>query len=365
MKVFLGSSLDLSDDGQRLIVGVYGYDNQRGAARVYQIKETGSEFLGELLIGEEIDILFGWSVSISGDGDRIVVGTPLGDSGIETYDGLLQAYEYDGDNIWFPLGAPIYGDNSMSGLGSSVSMSSDGGIIAVSADGATNQNGQSSGKVYTYRWSGGEWEQFGNIWEGSSNTEVFGHIIDLSADGTTVAIGAPRYDIVGGTNNNTGRAAIGPINPVVPFNVVCQNIVVNLDSTGIVTIPALSVDDGSSSPNGILNYNVFPNRFTCGVDIRDHNVILTVTDNENNMDTCHAVVTITDTNYNCCYSFLEIDDNPIPDLTFRTSTLIRSSGLVRNNGHVIFKSGMEIRLETDFQVDSSGILECYREGCVP
>jgi gliding motility-associated-like protein len=82
------------------------------------------------------------------------------------------------------------------------------------------------------------------------------------------------------------------INPVA----VCQNITVQLDGTGSVSITGAQIDNGSSdncTPAGNLNFSVAPNSFDCG-DIGNNPVTLTVTDLAGNTGTCGATVIVED-----------------------------------------------------------------------
>ncbi|WP_298761758.1 M14 family zinc carboxypeptidase, partial [uncultured Psychroserpens sp.] len=72
---------------------------------------------------------------------------------------------------------------------------------------------------------------------------------------------------------------------------VCQNIAVQLDATGNATITAADINNGSSDNCGIASISASQTTFTCA-DEGANNVTLTVTDNNGNIDTCVAVVTI-------------------------------------------------------------------------
>ncbi len=69
-----------------------------------------------------------------------------------------------------------------------------------------------------------------------------------------------------------------------------------MDATGVVTVAATSIDNGSFSTNGISSYliNGLPQQtFSCA-NLGINNVILMITDNVGNVDTCNANITITD-----------------------------------------------------------------------
>ncbi len=74
---------------------------------------------------------------------------------------------------------------------------------------------------------------------------------------------------------------------------VCQNITVQLDASGNVSIIASDVDNGSSDNCGIASLSISPDSFTCA-NIGMNNVILTIEDASGNVSTCTAVVTVTD-----------------------------------------------------------------------
>ena len=74
---------------------------------------------------------------------------------------------------------------------------------------------------------------------------------------------------------------------------VCQDITVELDATGSVSIAAADVDGGSSDTEGIASLAIDVETFT-GADLGANTVTLTVTDTNNNTATCTATVTVVD-----------------------------------------------------------------------
>jgi len=78
-----------------------------------------------------------------------------------------------------------------------------------------------------------------------------------------------------------------------PTVAVCQNITVQLDASGNASITAAEVDGGSSAASGIASLAVSPSAFTTP-DVGSNNVMLTVTDNNGNQDSCTSVVIVED-----------------------------------------------------------------------
>ncbi|WP_299212178.1 immunoglobulin-like domain-containing protein [uncultured Aquimarina sp.] len=74
---------------------------------------------------------------------------------------------------------------------------------------------------------------------------------------------------------------------------VCQNIIVQLDDTGNVTITADQVDNGTTDLSGIVSLSLDISTFDCAT-IGDHTVVLTAIDANGNENSCTATVTVED-----------------------------------------------------------------------
>ncbi|NNF02175.1 MAG: T9SS type A sorting domain-containing protein, partial [Bacteroidia bacterium] len=73
----------------------------------------------------------------------------------------------------------------------------------------------------------------------------------------------------------------------------CQDITVYVDTDCKATITGADINDGSSDNCGIASMVATPSMFTIA-DLGSNSVVLTVTDVNGNQDTCHSVVTVTD-----------------------------------------------------------------------
>lgn len=74
---------------------------------------------------------------------------------------------------------------------------------------------------------------------------------------------------------------------------VCQDITVQLDATGNVSIVPADIDNGSSDADGPVTLSLDITSFTCA-DVGPNTVTLTVTDTSGNMSSCTATVTVED-----------------------------------------------------------------------
>ncbi|MGB1502177.1 MAG: InlB B-repeat-containing protein [Ilumatobacteraceae bacterium] len=93
------------------------------------------------------------------------------------------------------LGADIDGEAADDRSGYSVSLSSDGTILAIGAR-LNDGNGTDAGHVRIYEWNGSAWTQKGADIDGEAALDKSGYSVSLSSDGTIIAIGAPSDGMV-------------------------------------------------------------------------------------------------------------------------------------------------------------------------
>jgi hypothetical protein len=200
-----GRSVSLSDDGTIVAIGATNNDgngDNSGHVRVFQYSNLSWTQLGSDIDGEISNEYFGGSVSLSSDGTILAVGGKykygnLGDSG------HVRVYKWNG-SIWQQLGADIEGESSGDNSGWSVSLSSDGTILAIGAI-YNDENGNNSGHVRVYQYSNFSWTQLGSDIDGEATFDHSGYSVSLSSDGTILAIGAIFND---GNGNNSGHVRV-------------------------------------------------------------------------------------------------------------------------------------------------------------
>jgi len=158
--------------------------------------------LGSDINGEAASDYSGNSVSLSSDGTIVAIGANFND-GNGSNSGHVRVYEYSGSS-WSQLGADIDGDSSGDYSGRSVSLSSDGTIVAVGAP-YNDGNGSNSGHVRVYQYSDSSWSQPVLDIDGEAADNYSGYSVSLSSDGTIVAVGAP-YN--GGNGSDSGHVRV-------------------------------------------------------------------------------------------------------------------------------------------------------------
>jgi len=129
-------------------------------------------------------------VSLSSDGSIVAIGAYENDGNGEN-SGHVRVYEwYGNDNkSWVQRGEDIDGEAANDKSGTSVSLSSDGSILAIGAN-YNDGNGENSGHVRVYEWNGASWIQRGIDIDGEATSDQSGYSVSLSSDGTIVAIGS-------------------------------------------------------------------------------------------------------------------------------------------------------------------------------
>ena len=211
-----GMSVALSSNGLIVAIGAPGNDgvaNNAGHTRVYEYDSTSASWqqLGDDIDGENVNDRFGSSVALSSDGTIVAIGASRND-GVANNAGHTRVYEYDSTSAsWQQLGDDIDGENVNDHFGSSVALSSDGTIVAVSAifGGAAMFAGHV--RVYEYDSTSTSWQQIGDDIDGENAGDSSGTSVALSSDGNTVAIGAYEND---DAFNNAGHARVYTYDPL-------------------------------------------------------------------------------------------------------------------------------------------------------
>ena len=154
---------------------------------------TATDFsqMGSDIDGEAESDFSGVSVSLNSDGTIVAIGAHYND-GNGTDAGHVRIYKWNG-SAWIQRGNDIDGEAASDYSGRSVYLSSDGTILAIGAYG-NDGNGNNSGHVRVYMWNGSAWAQRGSDIDGEAADDRKGFSVSLSSDGTIVAIGAHNND---------------------------------------------------------------------------------------------------------------------------------------------------------------------------
>ncbi len=288
-----GRDVSLNDNGGKLAVSAHMDDDgggNRGAVYLYLVDKSSAGAIWGSKVTQAVKLsndhanvsldsndFFGSSVSLSADGSKLAVGA-IGDGDGGSNRGAVYLYLVDKSGAGATWGSKVtqavklsHGASLSSGtvslgdsdfFGSDVSLSADGGKLAVGAAADDDGDGNDSGAVYLYTVAGSPWgktvTQVVKISE-KDNANDNGHValnakgdfgisVSLSADGSKLAVGA-RND-----NNSEGAVYLidipyaggyqsqlkgGTNVTLVASNDITINNAINADSgTGTLTLIA-------------------------------------------------------------------------------------------------------------------------------
>lgn len=225
-----GRAVSLSADGNKLAVGATGEDSAadglfgdqsdnsaESAGAVYVFVRSGIFWNQNAYVkgsNSEAFDLFGWDVSLSADGSTLVIGISGDDSaatGVYGNSADNSARSSGAVSVFVSRGsfwqrqAYIKSSNTaiLDGFGTSISVSADGNTLAVGAvseaSAAIGVNGDQtdnsavgSGATYLFMRNAGVWQQQAYVKANNTGRDsAFGHVVGLSSDGDTLAVGAP------------------------------------------------------------------------------------------------------------------------------------------------------------------------------
>jgi hypothetical protein len=205
-----GRSVDISEGGKTVAI------LNNNSARVYKYI-TGSW----TLYGNEIPA-FGSdypnrAISLSSDGTILAIGEPdFTDSLIQR--GRVRVFSYE-LGVWNQVGSAILGEFTQYRTGVSVSLSSDGQVLAIGESGSTSSS-TDSGRTRIFENQNGIWTQIGSSIFGEANEDYSGQNVSLSSDATTVIIGASLND---GNGVDSGHVRVYDLNETLLVNDFIQS----------------------------------------------------------------------------------------------------------------------------------------------
>lgn len=192
--------VSFSDDGTIVAIGSPGNDDagaDAGHVRVFENSSGDWIQIGNTIRGQTAGDHFGSSISLSSDGSVLAIGSP--DTAIAGY---VRVYE-NIDDVWTQIGDDIIGEpegvteiGSLSNFsfGRDVSISDDGTILAIGEGRGTDPIEAQYGNashIHMYKDFTGTWVQIGDY----IGTISYINDMSLSADGSTVIVsGAGDWD---------------------------------------------------------------------------------------------------------------------------------------------------------------------------
>lgn len=219
-----GKSVALSDDGNTAAIGAPGH---AGDGAVYVFTRSGSTWSQQAKIVPNTTGTnnSGISVDLSADGNTLIIGNSTGSSST----GRAYIYTRSGSSwsLAKTLSPPI--GSSSGNYGHSVALSADGTVAVIGEIYATVSGYPEAGRVHTRSGTGWNGEEVINV-SSPQNYEDFGWSVSISSDGNLIAAGAIGTNsgiysavgavyIIGKTGTNTFQYSDGG-----PFISVTENL---------------------------------------------------------------------------------------------------------------------------------------------
>ncbi len=200
-----GKAVAMSSDGLTVAVGASGSDQaatNAGAVTIYRLTSSSAgdrwDVVGSPIVGEAASDAAGTTVSLAGNGKIVAIAAPLHDGGGRRDSGQVRVFQWVDNTGWTPLGGALVGEALGDRFGSAISLSADGTTLAIGAFG-NDAAGVDAGHAKVFRWNSGSssWEQQGATIQGTTEGVGAGTAVSLSENGSVLAVGSPRE--TGGT----------------------------------------------------------------------------------------------------------------------------------------------------------------------
>jgi hypothetical protein len=204
---------NISDNGSKFHYGSTSFDSDQNKPLIITEDFTTPPVVGQsywIQLGSDIDGLdneqIGYSVSLSSDGSILAIGAPSNLNSIVAV-GFVRVNKFDDDSgSWQKHGDDIVGSDPYDNFGNSISLSANGLFLAIGAYKNDNSNGADSGYVQVFEFTDSQWTTKGNAILGEAPNDENGYSVSLSANGKIVAIGAIKNDNDNG--NDSGHVRV-------------------------------------------------------------------------------------------------------------------------------------------------------------
>jgi hypothetical protein len=201
-----------SGDGNTVAIGSPEFNGGRGMVRVHRFDETsrawyqlGADILGEIERSSDGRILAiqnaGFALDLSENGNVLAVGYPSGSvCAVLFCHSFVRVFKLTETKEWDPLGLSgvLLDDTESRQAGWAVALAADGLTVAIGGPSLFRSGNPGLVRVYSYDVVASDWNPLGQDVVGEVEDDAAGFAVDLSADGRTLALGAPHVrDLAG------------------------------------------------------------------------------------------------------------------------------------------------------------------------
>ncbi|WP_299246464.1 immunoglobulin-like domain-containing protein [uncultured Aquimarina sp.] len=295
----VGNQLNIVETGVTNFCGLYSYVADGDGQTTLNL--TGSAFtIADILNCENVAPV----ITLLGDNPQTIeLGSGYTELGAITDDGstiIINATDFIDAVGNYTI---TYNATNVSGMASAVEV-----IRTVNVVDTTNPIAICQDRTVFLNPSGNGILTAAQIDNGSSDLSGISTFSVIPSSFSMVNVGMNTVTLTVTDNNRNIATCTSTVTVVdaIPPTMACQDITVQLDATGNVSITASQVDDGTFDASGIASLHIDITDFD-RTNIGENMVTLTVTDNNGNSDTCIATVTVED---NIAPVITLIGDNP-------------------------------------------------------
>ncbi len=179
----IGNSIDINNQGNKIIVG-YSNSFNLPKVKVYELKNSDWEQIGDTIKEVERESGFGDRVAINGDGN--IIGVSAFNSNVNGNEsGNAKIYNFE-NGKWNEI-LNLYGSNKGDRVGIKIESNKKGNIFVIAQQNNINcPENYVCGLINVYEKSGSKWVQKGNSIEPKNNSSV-GQYFALDSAGLTLA----------------------------------------------------------------------------------------------------------------------------------------------------------------------------------
>ena len=215
---FFGKRVAMNSAGTILAISS---DLNNGTVHTYQLVNDVWTQLGTSIVGAATGDANGTSISLNGAGTILAIGAPGNDTGGNNF-GQTRVYALNASNLWVQRGNSINGKSADDESGASVTLSSDGDTLVIGAPGASNSGLTTNGRVVIYRFTNGTWKLVAGDINGTSSSERSGSRVAITPDASKILIGAPNFTSASLSNRGTARLFEFATTTISSSNVWCS-----------------------------------------------------------------------------------------------------------------------------------------------
>lgn len=254
-----GWSIACNRDATHCIEGGPGDNNQgktnSGVVTIHHRASNSTSWTKDIWLEAPYPVndgQFGWSVAMSGDGDRVVIGE-IGGNPQGVVSGAAYVYKLSG-TVW-SLEQQLYANDKAAGdnFGYSVTINKAGDKIAVGSMKSDLPTKADTGAIYVFDYDGSTWSQTSKLLANDAvSGDNLGNSISINDTGDGVIVGSLNNDPL--TSVDSGAAYYFPLVTIKP------KLVLTVSTSQTVTLPAGStkviiIAAGGGGGGGCANYS--------------------------------------------------------------------------------------------------------------